>query len=140
MIALWCSLLAGSSLKMDGSAPGEGPKRAFSGIKKLRQSRSEAFSSENNAFFSVLALFLRVLVAKLCVFMAFLSKKIRPQRSLESGLLCGFLRERERLRKQGFRERKVEGRRGLEKGGEEVKRWKREKWRRYAGLCFESLE
>ena len=125
---------------MDGSTSGEYPKRAFSGIKKLRQSRSEAFSSENNAFFSVLALFLCVLVAKLCVFMAFLSKKIRPQRSLESGLLCGFLRERERLRKQGFRERKVEGRRGLEKGGEEVKRWKREKWRRYAGLCFESLE
>lgn len=140
MIALWCSLLAGSSLKMDGSAPGEGPKRMFSGIKKLRQSRSEAFSSGNYAFFSVLALFLRVLVAKLCVFMAFFSKKIRPQRSLESGLLCGFLRERERLRKQGFRGRKVEERRGLEKGREEVGRWKKEKQRRYAGLCFESLE
>lgn len=112
---------------MDGSAPGEGPKRMFSGIKELRQSRSEAFSSENNAFFSVLALFLRVLVAKLCVFMAFLSKKIRPQRSLESGLLCGFLRERERLRKQGSRGRKVEERRGLEKGGEAVGRWKKEK-------------
>lgn len=125
---------------MDRSAPGEDPKRAFSGIKKLRQSRSEAFSSENNAFFSVLALFLRVLVAKLCVFMAFLSKKIRPQRSLESGLLCGFLRERERLRKRGFRGKKVEERRGLEKGGEEIGRWKREKWRRYAGLCFESRE
>ena len=68
-------------------------------------------------FFSVLALFLRVLVAKLCVFMAFLGKKIRPQRSLESGLLCGFLRERERLRKRGSR---GEERRGLEKGGEEV--------------------
>ena len=106
MIALWCSLLAGSGLKMDGSAPGEGPKRAFSGIKKLRQSCSEAFSSGNYAFFSVLALFLCVLAAKLCVFMAFLGKKIRPQRSLESGLLCGFLRERERLRKQGFRGRK----------------------------------
>ena len=136
MIAPWCSLLAGSSLKMDRSAPGEGPKRVFSGIKKLRQSRSEAFSSGNYAFFSVLALFLRVLVAKSCVFMAFLSKKIRPQRSLESGLLCGFLREMERLRKQGFRKRKVEERRGLEKGGEEVLRWKMEKWRRYAGLCF----
>ena len=57
MIAPWYSLLAGSSLKMDRSAPGEGPKRVFSGIKKLRQSRSEAFSSENYAFFSVLALF-----------------------------------------------------------------------------------
>lgn len=91
---------------MDGSTSGEGPKRVFSGIKKLRQSRSEAFSSGNNVFFSVLALFLCVLVAKLCVFMAFLGKKIRPQRSLESGLLCGFLRERERLRKQGFRGRK----------------------------------
>lgn len=91
---------------MDGSTSGEGPKRAFSGIKKLRQSRSEAFSSGNYAFFSVLALFLRVLVAKSCVFMAFLGKKIRPRRSLESGLLCGFLRERERLRKQGFRRRK----------------------------------
>lgn len=125
---------------MDGSAPGEGPKRMFSGIKKLRQSRSEAFSSGNYAFFSVLALFLRVLVAKLCVFMAFFSKKIRPQRSLESGLLCGFLRERERLRKQGFRGRKVEERRGLEKVREEVGRWKKEKQRRYAGLCFESLE
>lgn len=112
---------------MDGSAPGEGPKRAFSGIKKLRQRRSEAFSSGNYAFFSVLALFLRVLVAKLCVFMAFLGKKIRPQRSLESGLLCGFLRERERLRKHGFRGRKVEERRGLEKGGKEVERWKKEK-------------
>ena len=106
MIALWCSLLAGSGLKMDGSTSGEDPKRAFSGIKKLRQSRSEAFSSGNYAFFSVLALFLCVLVAKLCVFMAFLGKKIRPQRSLESGLLCGFLRERERLRKQGSRGRK----------------------------------
>lgn len=106
MIALWCSLLARSGLKMDGSTSGEDPKRAFSGIKKLRQSRSEAFSSGNNAFFSVLALFLRVLVAKLCVFMAFLGKKIRPQRSLESGLLCGFLRKRERLRKRGFRGRK----------------------------------
>ena len=102
MIAPWCSLLAGSSLKMDRSAPGEGPKRVFSGIKKLRQSRSEAFSSENYAFFSVLALFLCVLVAKSCVFMAFLGKKIRPQRSLESGLLCGFLREMERLKKRGF--------------------------------------
>ena len=87
---------------MDRSTPGEGPKRAFSGVKKLRQSRSEAFSSENYAFFSVLALFLCVLVAKSCVFMAFLGKKIRPQRSLESGLLCGFLREKERLKKQGF--------------------------------------
>ena len=112
---------------MDRSNPGEGPKRAFSGIKKLRQSRSEAFSSENYAFFSVLALFLRVLVAKSCVFMAFLGKKIRPQRSLESGLLCGFLREMERLRKQGSRGRKVEERRGLEKVGEEVGRWKKEK-------------
>lgn len=127
MITLWCSLLAGSGLKMDRSAPGEGPKRVFSWIKKLRQSRSEAFSSENYAFFSVLALFLCVLVAKSCVFMAFLGKKIRPQRSLESGLLCGFLRERERLRKQGSRGRKVEERRDLEKGGEEVGRWKREK-------------
>lgn len=112
---------------MDGSAPGEGPKRVFSGIKKLRQSRSEAFSSGNNAFFSVLTSFLCVLAAKSCVFMAFLGKKIRPQRSLESGLLCGFLRERERLRKRGFRGRKVEERRGLEKGGEEVWRWKKEK-------------
>lgn len=127
MIAPWCSLLAGSSLKMDESTSGEGPKRVFSGIKKLRQSRSDAFSSGNYAFFSVLALFLRVLVAKLCVFMAFLSKKIRPQRSLESGLLCGFYRERERLRKQGSRGRKVEEGRGLEKGGEEVGRLKREK-------------
>ena len=127
MIAPWCSLLAGSSLKMDRSTPGEGPKRAFSGVKKLRQSRSEAFSGENYAFFSVLALFLCVLVAKSCVFMAFLGKKIRPQRSLESGLLCGFLRERERLRKQGSRGRKVEERRGLEKGEEEVWRWKKEK-------------
>lgn len=125
---------------MDRSTSGEGPKRAFSGIKKLCQSRSEAFSSGNNVFFSVLALFLRVLVAKLCVFMAFLGKKIKPQRSLESGLLCGFLRERERLRKQGSRGRKVEERRGLEKGGEEVGRWKKEKRRRCAGLCFESLE
>ena len=140
MIAPWCSLLAGSSLKMDRSAPGEGPKRVFSGIKKLRQSRSEAFSSENYAFFSVLALFLCVLVAKSCVFMAFLCKKIRPQRSLESGLLCGFLREMERLRKQGSRGRKVEERRGLEKGEEEVGRLKKEKWRRYAGLYFESRE
>ena len=72
--------------------------------------------------------------------MAFLGKKIRPQRSLESGLLCGFLRERERLRKQGFRGRKVEERMDLEKGGEELGRWKREKQRRYAGLCFESRE
>lgn len=126
---------------MDGSAPGEDPKRAFSGIKKLRQSRSEAFSSENYAFFSVLALFLRVLVAKLHVFMAFLGKKIRPQRSLKSGLLCGFLREMERLRKQGSRGRKVEEGRDLEKGGEVVRRRKGgEKQRRYAGLCFESLE
>ena len=140
MIAPWCSLLAGSSLKMDRSAPGEGPKRVFSGIKKLRQSRSEAFSSENYAFFSVLALFLCVLVAKSCVFMAFLSKKIRPQRSLESGLLCGFLREMERLKKRGSRGRKVEERRDLEKGGEAVGRWKMEKWRRYAGLYFESRE
>jgi hypothetical protein len=75
---------------MDGSATGEGPKRAFSGIKKLRQSRSEAFSSGNYAFFSVLALFLRVLVAKLCVFMAFLSKKIRPQRSLKADCYAVF--------------------------------------------------
>ena len=140
MIAPWCSLLAGSSLKMDRSTPGEGPKRAFSGVKKLRQSRSEAFSGGNNAFFNVLALFLCVLVAKSCVFMAFLGKKIRPQMSLESGLLCGFYRERERLRKQGSRGRKVEERRGLEKGGEGVGRWKMEKWRRYAGLCFESRE
>lgn len=127
MIALWCPLLARSGLKMDGSTSGEGPKRVFSGIKKLRQSRSEAFSSGNNVFFSVLALFLCVLVAKLCVFMAFLGKKIRPRRSLESGLLCGFLRERERLRKRGVRGRKVEERRDLEKGGEEVGRWKKEK-------------
>lgn len=127
MIALWCSLLAGSGLKMDGSTSGEDPKRAFSGIKKLRQSRSEAFSSGNYAFFSVLALFLCVLAAESCVFMAFLSKKIRPQRSLESGLLCGFLRERERLRKQGSRGRKVEERRGLEKGRDEVGRRKKEK-------------
>ena len=140
MITLWCSLLAGSGLKMDRTAPGDGPKRAFSGIKKLRQSRSEAFSSENYAFFSVLALFLCVLVAKSCVFMAFLGKKIRPQRSLESGLLCGFLREMERLKKRGSRGRKVEERRGLEKGGEGVGRLKREKWRRYASLCFESRE
>lgn len=140
MIALRCSLLAGSGFKMDRSAHGEGPKRAFSGIKKLRQSRSEAFSSGNNVFFSVLALFLCVLVVKLCVFMAFLGKKIRPQRSLESGLLCGSLRERERLRKHGFRGRKVEKGRGLEKGEEEVWRWKRKKKRRYAGLCFESRE
>lgn len=125
---------------MDESAPGEGPKRVFSGIKKLRQSRSEAFSSENNVFFSVLALFLCVLVAKLHVFMAFLGKKIRPQRSLESGLLCGFYRKRERLRKRGFRGRKVGERRGLEKGEEEVGRWKREKQRRCVGLCFESRE
>lgn len=119
MIALWCSLLAGSGLKMDGSTPGEGPKRVFSGIKKLRQSRSEAFSSGNYAFFSVLALFLCVLVAKSCVFMAFLGKKIRPQRSLESGLLCGFLRERERLRKRGF-EGEREGFRERRRGGGEV--------------------
>ena len=52
MITLWCSLLDGSGLKMDESTSGEDPKRAFSGIKKLRQSRSEAFSSENYAFFS----------------------------------------------------------------------------------------
>ena len=90
-----------------------------SGVKKLRQSRSEAFSSGNNAFFSVLALFLCVLVAKLHVFMAFLGKKIRPQRSLESGLLCGFLRERERLRKQGF-EGGREGLRERRRGGGEV--------------------
>ena len=140
MITLWCSLLAGSGLKMDRTAPGDGPKRAFSGIKKLRQSRSEAFSSGNYAFFSVLALFLCVLVAKSCVFMAFLGKKIRPQRSLESGLLCGFLREMERLKKRGSRGRKVEERRGLEKGGEGVGRLKMEKWRRYASLCFESRE
>ena len=125
---------------MDRSTPGEGPKRAFSGVKKLRQSRSEAFSGENYAFFSVLALFLCVLVAKSCVFMAFLGKKIRPQRSLESGLLCGFLRGRGRLRKQGFWGRKVEERRGLEKGEEAVGRLKSEKWRRYVGLCFESRE
>jgi hypothetical protein len=125
---------------MDRSAPGEGPKRVFSGIKKLRQSRSEAFSSENYAFFSVLALFLCVLVAKSCVFMAFLGKKIRPQRSLESGLLCGFLRGRGRLRKQGSRGRKVEEGRCLEKGEEEVGRLKRDKWRRYVCLCFESRE
>lgn len=31
-------------------------------------------------------------------------------------------------------------RRGLEKGGEEVGRWKREKQRRCVGLCFESRE
>ena len=140
MIAPWCSLLAGSSLKMDRSAPGEGTKRVFSGIKKLRKSRSEAFSSENYAFFSVLALFLCVLVAKSCVFMTFLGKKIRPQRSLESGLLCGFLREMERLKKRGSRGREVEERRGLEKGEEEVGRLNREKWRRYVGLCFESRE
>ena len=140
MIAPWCSLLAGSSLKMDRSTPGEGPKRAFSGVKKLRQSRSEAFSGENYAFFSVLALFLCVLVAKLCVFMTFLGKKIRPQRSLESGLLCGFLREMERLKKRGSRGRKVEEGRCLEKGEEEVGRLKMEKWRRYVGLCFESRE
>ena len=127
VIALWCSLLAGSGLKMDGSTSGEGPKMAFSGIKKLRQSRSEAFSSGNYAFFSVLALFLRVLVAKLCVFMAFLSKKIKPQRSLESGLLCGFLRERERLRKQGSRGRKVEERR------KEEGRWGGERGRNDVG-------
>lgn len=60
-------------------------------------------------------------------FYGVLGKKIRPQRSLEGGLLCGFLRERERLRKQGFRGRKVEERRGLEKGGEEVGRWKKDK-------------
>jgi hypothetical protein len=59
--------------------------------------------------------------------MAFLGKKIRPQRSLKSGLLCGFLRERERLRKRGSRGSKMEERRGLEKGREEVGRWKREK-------------
>ena len=140
MIAPWCSLLAGSSLKMDRSTPGEGPKRAFSGVKKLRQSRSEAFSGENYAFFSVLALFLCVLVAKSCVFMTFLGKKIRPQRSLESGLLCGFLREMERLKKRGSRGMKVEERRGLEKGEEEVGRLNRKKWRRYVGLCFESRE
>lgn len=98
-----------------------------SGLQSGVSDCSEAFSSGNYAFFSVLALFLRVLVAKLCVFMAFLGKKISPQRSLESGLLCGFLRKRERLRKRGFRGRKVEERRGLEKGGEEVGRRKREK-------------
>lgn len=73
-----------------------------------------------------MALFLRVLVAKLCVFMAFLGKKIRPQRSLKSGLLCGSLRERERLKKRGSRGRKVEERRkeerrwGGERGGNDV--------------------
>lgn len=91
-------------------------------------------------FFSALAMFLRVLVAKLCVFMAFLGKKIRPQRSLESGLLCGFFREKERLKKRGVRGRKVVEGRGLEKGGEEVGRWKRGKPRRCVGLCFESRE
>lgn len=90
VIALWCSLLAGSSLKMDGSAPGEGPKRAFSGIKKLRQSRSEAFSSGNYAFFSVLALFLCVLVAKLCVFMAFLSKKNKAPKEPRKRIVMRF--------------------------------------------------
>lgn len=34
----------------------------------------------------------------------------------------------------------MEERRGLEKGREVVRRWKKEKQRRYAGLCFESLE
>ena len=34
----------------------------------------------------------------------------------------------------------MEERRGLEKGGEAVGRWKKEKQRRYAGLCFESRE
>ena len=34
----------------------------------------------------------------------------------------------------------MEERRGLEKGREVVRRWKREKCRRYVGLCFESLE
>lgn len=34
----------------------------------------------------------------------------------------------------------MEERRGLEKGREEVGRWKREKWRRCVGLCFVSLE
>ena len=29
---------------------------------------------------------------------------------------------------------------GLEKGGEEVERWKKEKPRRCVGLCFESRE
>ena len=75
---------------MDRSAPGEGPKRVFSGIKKLRQSRSEAFSSENYAFFSVLALFLCVLVAKSCVFMAFLGKKNKAPKEPRKRIVMRF--------------------------------------------------
>lgn len=102
VIALWCSLLAGSSLKMDGSAPGEGPKRAFSGIKKLRQSRSEAFSSGNNAFFSVLALFLRVLVAKLCVFMAFLGKKNKAPKEPRKRIVMRFSSRKGTIKETGI--------------------------------------
>lgn len=52
-----------------------------SGAKSGVPGCSEAFSGGNNVFFSVLMLFLCVLVAKPCVFMAFLGKKIRPRRT-----------------------------------------------------------
>ena len=86
---------------MDGSVLGEGPKKAFSGVKKLRQSRSEAFSSGNNAFFSVLALFLCVLVAKLCVFMAFLGKKIRPPKEPEKRIVMRFSPRKRTIKETG---------------------------------------
>lgn len=50
-----------------------------SGAKSGVPGCSEAFSGGNNVFFSVLMLFLCVLVAKSCVFMTFLGKKIRPK-------------------------------------------------------------
>lgn len=102
VIALWCSLLAGSGLKMDGSTSGEYPKRAFSGIKKLRQSHSEAFSSENYAFFSVLALFLRVLVAKLYVFMAFLSKKNKAPKEPRKRIVMRFSPRKGTIKETGI--------------------------------------
>lgn len=44
------------------------------------------------------------------------------------------------IKETGVERAEWRGSEGLEKGGEEIGRWKREKWRRCVCLCFESRE
>lgn len=82
-VPVWRRLLPGFAMDLPGFNLRWGAKRGVSGLISCASDCSEAFSGGNNVFFGVFASFLCVLAAKSCVFMAFLGKKNKAQRSLE---------------------------------------------------------
>lgn len=94
-----------------------------SGLQSGVSDCSEAFSSGNYAFFSVLALFLRVLVAKLCVFMAFLGKKNKPPKEPGKRIVMRFSPRKGTIKETGVSREKSGRKEGLgerRRGGGEV--------------------